>query len=87
MAAFSLRGLDEKVAAKLRAQAKRQGVSVNALLQQFTRQGLGLQPTRKRVVYDDLDADDPRAPGLAAYGWLTYLQGELVEALLTELPD
>ncbi len=37
--------------------------------------------------YDDLDADDPRAPGLAAYGWLTYLQGELVEALLTELPD
>jgi len=56
MAAFSLRGLDEKVAAKLRAQAKRQGVSVNALLQQFTRQGLGLQPTRKRVVYDDLDA-------------------------------
>ena len=56
MAAFSLRGLDEKVAAKLRQQAKRQGVSVNALLQQFTRQGLGLHPTRKRVVHDDLDA-------------------------------
>jgi hypothetical protein len=33
-----------------------------------------------------LDPDDPNAPGLAAYGWLTYLEGELVEALLGDLP-
>jgi hypothetical protein len=29
--------------------------------------------------------DDPRAPELAFYGWLTWLQGELVEALATWL--
>ena len=28
--------------------------------------------------------EDPRAPGLELYGWLTYLQGELVEQLLGE---
>lgn len=56
MAAFSLRGLDEKAAAQLRARAKREGVSVNTLLQQFTRQGLGLQRARRRVVHHDLDA-------------------------------
>jgi Domain of unknown function (DUF2017) len=32
--------------------------------------------------YAELEPDDPSAPGLAAYAWLTYLQGELVEALL-----
>ena len=37
--------------------------------------------------YTDLDPDDPAAPGLAAYAWLTYLQGELVETLLEGLPD
>lgn len=30
--------------------------------------------------------DDPRAPGVEVYGWLTYLQGELVEVLLGEGP-
>jgi len=34
----------------------------------------------------DFDASDPRAPVLAAYSWLTYLEGELVEALLGDLP-
>ncbi len=29
--------------------------------------------------------DDPRAPELAFYAWLTWLQGELVEALSTRL--
>jgi hypothetical protein len=33
-----------------------------------------------------LDSDDPRAPGLALYGWLTVLEGDLVETLLGELP-
>jgi hypothetical protein len=36
---------------------------------------------------DEVDPSDPRAPGLAAYGWMTYLEGELVEALLEELPE
>lgn len=34
----------------------------------------------------ELDPDDPNAPVLAAYGWLTYLEGELVETLLGGMP-
>jgi hypothetical protein len=41
-------------------------------------------------VTDDLyergiDPTDPRAPQLALYGWLTWLQGEIVEALASRL--
>lgn len=36
--------------------------------------------------YDELDPSDPHAPELAAYAWLTYLEGELVETLLGDLP-
>jgi hypothetical protein len=36
--------------------------------------------------YDDLDPDDPATPGLAAYAWLTYLQGELIETVMLDLP-
>lgn len=31
--------------------------------------------------------DDPRAPELALYGWLTWLQGEVVEALASRLSN
>ena len=37
-----------------------------------------------------LAPDDPRAPGLELYGWLTWLQGSLIQELLggdDELPD
>ena len=34
-----------------------------------------------------LDPSDPRTPAFLAYGWLTYLEGELVERLLDDLPD
>ena len=42
-------------------------------------------------ITDDTDvhrvaAHDPMAPEMAAYAWLTMLQGELVEALLGTLP-
>ena len=37
--------------------------------------------------YDDVQPSDPNAPGLAVYGWLTYLEGELVDTLLVELPE
>jgi hypothetical protein len=33
-----------------------------------------------------LDPSDPEAAGKAAYAWLTYLEGELVETLLGDLP-
>jgi hypothetical protein len=36
--------------------------------------------------YDDLNPSDPRAPGLAAYAWLTLVEGELIETLLEDLP-
>ena len=34
-----------------------------------------------------VDPSDPDAPTLAAYGWLTYLEGELVDTLLGDMPD
>ena len=32
-----------------------------------------------------IDPRDPRAPHLALYGWLTWLQGEIVEVLASQL--
>jgi hypothetical protein len=32
-----------------------------------------------------IDPNDPRAPELALYGWLTWLQGEVVESLASRL--
>jgi len=34
----------------------------------------------------DLDPEDPTSAGFVAYAWLTSLEGELVEALLDDLP-
>ena len=34
---------------------------------------------------DGIDPNDPRAPELALYGWLTWLQGEVVESLASRL--
>lgn len=36
---------------------------------------------------DEVAPDDPRAPGFALYGYLTFLQGELVEALLDSVTE
>ncbi len=33
-----------------------------------------------------LEPTSPEAPAVAAYAWLTYLEGELVDALLGDLP-
>jgi hypothetical protein len=33
------------------------------------------------MLLDDLRPDDPRASGLAIYGWLSWLQEQLVAAL------
>jgi hypothetical protein len=48
--------------------------------------GIRLEVT-EGTEYDDLDPDDPATPGLAAYAWLTYLQGELIETVMLDLPD
>jgi hypothetical protein len=41
------------------------------------------------VTEDDVQiaANDPRAPGLELYGWLTWLQGSLIEELLEDVED
>jgi hypothetical protein len=67
-----------------------EGESVGALLSVLNdaRLALGTQlGVTDDLDHDELDPSDPRAPGLAAYGWMTYLEGELVEALLDELPE
>jgi Domain of unknown function (DUF2017) len=47
---------------------------------------LGEQLQVTEDVYErPLSRDDPRAPGLALYGWLTWLQGHVVEALASRL--
>lgn len=54
MKSISLRGIDDEIAQRLREEAQRQGTSVNALILQFVRKGVGLQAPR-RPVYHDLD--------------------------------
>ena len=41
------------------------------------------------VTEDDTEIDpkDPRAPGFELYGWLTWLQGSLVEELLGDMEE
>ena len=34
---------------------------------------------------DEVDPEDPRAPAFALYGYLTWLQGEIIEALAAAL--
>lgn len=57
MAILSLRGIDEKTATRLKSEARRCGLSVNALVLQLIRQGVGLKPPEpQRVVHHDLDS-------------------------------
>jgi len=42
MAALTLRGLDEATASRLKEEARKRGVSVNALLRTMVEEGLGL---------------------------------------------
>ncbi len=35
----------------------------------------------------EFDPDDPQAPAFAFYDWLTWVQGDLIEALLGDLPE
>ena len=47
---------------------------------------LGEQLGVTEDLYEDgVDPSDPRAPQLAVYGWLTFLQGSVVEALASRL--
>jgi hypothetical protein len=54
MAALSLRGIDDRLAAALKAEAQRRAISMNALILDLARQGLGIS-TAKRPIHTDLD--------------------------------
>jgi hypothetical protein len=57
MANFSLRGIDDETALRLRSEARRRGLSVNALIVELIRQGLGFASGKARsAIYRDLDA-------------------------------
>ena len=55
MPAMTLRGLDEEEAERLRQEAGRQGISLNALLLRLIREGAGLVRRPWRRVHHDLD--------------------------------
>jgi len=56
MKTISLRGIDEQTAGKLKDEAKRKNTSVNALVLELVRHGLGLQPApHRRRIHRDLD--------------------------------
>ncbi len=56
MTTMTLRGLDEEEARKLRDEAKRDGISLNALLLRLIRQGAGFERRPRRREFHDLDA-------------------------------
>jgi hypothetical protein len=55
MAALTLRGLDAVAAARLKEEARKRGVSVNALLRSLVEEQLSLRPRARRRRHDDLD--------------------------------
>ena len=56
MASFSLRGLDDETASRLKAEARRQGMSTNTFLLRLIRQQLDLTaPHRAPRQHRDLD--------------------------------
>jgi hypothetical protein len=54
MAVLTLRGVDERLADSLREEAHRRRVSMNSLVLELVRQGLGL--SERRALHHDLDS-------------------------------
>lgn len=55
MPAMTLRGLTEEEARRLREEARRQGISLNALLLRLVREGAGLAKRSRLERHHDLD--------------------------------
>jgi len=56
MKTISVRGLDEQTAKKLKDEAKRKNLSVNALVLDLLRRSIGLKPaSHRREIHHDLD--------------------------------
>ncbi len=56
MPVMTLRGLNEEEARRLREEARREGISLNALLLRLIREAAGLAQRPWRVRHHDLDA-------------------------------
>jgi hypothetical protein len=90
-------GLNRLLAGLERAEPRRGGVRTSLAPEEVSVWVAVLNDARLALgtrlgMTDDTDLrwiarDDPQGPEKAAYGWLTALQGELVEALLGALPD
>lgn len=55
MGVMTIRGVDDTTAKVLKQRAKKEGISVNAVLLKTLRESLGLEKKRRTIVYDDLD--------------------------------
>ena len=54
MAVLTVRGVDDELGALLRSEAKKRGISMNSLVLELLRKGLGIAPGR--AAHHDLDA-------------------------------
>lgn len=55
MSTITIRGIDETTARILKERAKKEGISVNAVLLKTLRESLGLQKKRRNIIHNDLD--------------------------------
>lgn len=55
MANINLRGLEDELMLRLKEMAKAKKTSVNALLLEFVRQGLGIAKKREETIFNELD--------------------------------
>lgn len=55
MSTITIRGIDETIAKILKERAKKEGISVNAVLLKTLRESLGLEKKRRKVIHNDLD--------------------------------
>lgn len=55
MASVTIRGIDDITAKRLKDLAKKEGLSINALILKILRQALGVEKKKKAIIYTDLD--------------------------------
>ena len=55
MSTITIRGIDETTARVLKERAKKEGISVNAVLLKTLKESLGLETKNRTVVHTDLD--------------------------------
>lgn len=55
MSTITIRGIDETTARILKERAKKEGISVNAVMLKTLRESLGLEKKRRNIIHNDLD--------------------------------